>query len=87
MQHYRCLFATLFLRDFHQTNHIAHISELLHRERKKFTEFRDRNGLINRNEVAAADIEPRQIVSGRGSIRRRCEGCVQAEGGHFEHLL
>jgi hypothetical protein len=50
------------------------------------TKFRDRDDQINSIEVAAAGIVPRQIVSVRGSIRRRCEACVQAEGGHFKHL-
>jgi hypothetical protein len=43
--------------------------------------------LINRTEVAAVDIIPRQLVSIRGSIRCRCEACVQVEGRHFEHLF
>jgi hypothetical protein len=46
------------------------------------TEVRDREHLISRSEVAATD-----IVSVKSSIRRRCEACVQAEGGHLEHLL
>jgi hypothetical protein len=36
--------------------------------------------LINRTEVAAADIVPSELVTVRDSIRRRCEACVQAEG-------
>jgi hypothetical protein len=51
------------------------------------TEVRDRDDIINRIESAAEDVVPRQVVPVRASIRRRCEVCVQAEGGHFEHLL
>jgi hypothetical protein len=40
----------------------------------------DRDDIINRTGVAAADIVPSQLVSVRGSIRRRCEACVPAEG-------
>jgi hypothetical protein len=38
-------------------------------------------------EQAAADIVPTRLVSVKGSIRRRCETCDQAEGGLFEHVL
>jgi hypothetical protein len=59
-------------------------------ERKVYaTEVRDRDDLSSRTEVAAADIRklPRQLATVRGSIRRRCEMCVQEEGGNFEYLL
>jgi hypothetical protein len=56
-------------------------------EGKSAKEVLDRDDLINRTDVSAADIVPGQLVSVRGSIRHRCETCVQAEEGHFEHLL
>jgi hypothetical protein len=57
------------------------------KEKVYATVFRDRDDLNNRIEVAAADITTRQLIPVSGSIRRRCEACVQAEGGHLEHLL
>jgi hypothetical protein len=42
------------------------------------TEFRDCDVLINRTEVATTNNVYRQMVSARGSIRRRYEACVQA---------
>jgi hypothetical protein len=39
--------------------------------------------------IAAEDIrgQPRLFIDVRNSIRRRCEVCLRAEGGHIEHLL
>jgi hypothetical protein len=42
------------------------------------TEVRDHYDVIKHIEEAATDIVPRQLVSVRGSIQRRCEACVQA---------
>jgi hypothetical protein len=42
------------------------------REKVYATEVRDRDDLVNRTEVTAADIVPRQLLTVRGSIRRRC---------------
>ncbi|KDQ71466.1 hypothetical protein L798_00002, partial [Zootermopsis nevadensis] len=50
-------------------------------------EAMDRDDVINSNEVVAAGIVRRQLVFVRGPIRHRYEACVQAGGGHFEHLL
>jgi hypothetical protein len=51
------------------------------------TGVQDRDNLIYRTEMAAADIIPRQLVSVRDSIRCRRGACVQAEGGHLECVL
>jgi hypothetical protein len=39
--------------------------------------------------IAAEDIrgQPRLFIDVRNSIRRCCEVCLRAVGGHFEHLL
>jgi hypothetical protein len=53
------------------------------------TEFEDREELLRRIRIAAEDIrgQPRLFIDVRNSIRRRCEVCFSAEGGHFDHLL
>jgi hypothetical protein len=53
------------------------------------TEVEDREDLLRRIRIAAEDIrgQPRLFINVRNTIRRHCEVCLRAEGGHFEHLL
>jgi hypothetical protein len=59
------------------------------KEKNSCQEVRNGDHLLIRIQVAAADVRnlPKELVSARGSIRRRYEPCVNEEGGHVEHLL
>jgi hypothetical protein len=53
------------------------------------TEVEHREDDLRRIRIAAEDMrsQPRLFTDVRNSIRRRCEVCLRADGGHFEHLL
>jgi hypothetical protein len=60
--------------------HAGHGGRNMQDEEVYATEVQDRDNLVTCTEVAAADTVPRKLASIRGSIRRRCEACVQVEG-------